>query len=232
MTFFVTHCVIRSGATNDAMTIAVLSAGGTEDGSPLLRSYPAAYATGRISTNTSISARKPPRIARSQRMSGHFSRRGEQSFEEGAKLSRPIKVLRVPLHADAEPLARVLDGFDDTVGCRRRDDESAPHLLHRLMMTTVHRAGVAVNPLAQQLVEQGALGDPDVVGDGERRVAHLMGERFRQLTRDVLHQGAAAGNVQHLDAPADPKQRDISVARALCQLELEAVAAGFGRFER
>ena len=88
-------------------------------------------------------------------------------------------------------------------------------VLDRLMMAAVHFAGVVGQPLAHQRREQRVLLDPDLVREGEglvRRARQAVLERAGELRRDVLHERAAAGDVQHLDAAADREDRQIARA--------------------
>ncbi len=98
-------------------------------------------------------------------------------------------------------------------------------------MAAVDRARVAFEPLAHQVV---AAGVPSVIQMScaivKRWLAHVVWLTVRpSSSRNVLHQRAAAGDVQHLDAAADGEQRQVGVDRASRQLELVVVAAGFGR---
>src|SRR5437762_7068301 len=103
-----------------------------------------------------------------------------ERFEQRPELSRPPEVLRMPLYAEAESAARILDGFDDAVGRGRRCDESFAEILGRLVMPAVDRTGLTgLEPLAHQTLEQRPRLDPDVVRNREAR-----------LLQPVLHGGA------------------------------------------
>src|ERR1043165_3474424 len=62
----------------------------------------------------------------------------DEPLEERAEFAGPEKILRVPLHAEAEARFGILDDFDDSVRCSGRHDESASDILHGLMMPAVH----------------------------------------------------------------------------------------------
>jgi hypothetical protein len=138
----------------------------------------------------------------------------------------------VPLHAEAEPLAGVFDRFNDAVGRRGGHDQTFAHRLDRLVMPAVDGTGVAFDGFAHQPLEQTVFGDPDVMRDGPRRFGERVIQAVGHLGRDVLDERAAASDIQHLDAAADRKDRQIRLRRQARQLQLEVVAAGLRRIEQ
>src|SRR5437867_13425966 len=90
--------------------------------------------------------------------------RCEESLEQRPEFAGPPEVLRVPLHAEAEPCRRVFDRLDDAVGGGGGHSESAGDVFHRLVMPTVHLNRVAAaQALAHQVREQRSLVQPDLV---------------------------------------------------------------------
>ena len=86
------------------------------------------------------------------------------------------------------------------------------------MMAAVHFAGVVGQPLAHQRRQQRVLLDPDFVREACRpdsaAPAGCAPSAPGSCGRDVLHQRAAAGDVQHLHAAADREDRQLARARA------------------
>ena len=97
------------------------------------------------------------------------------------------------------------------------------------MMPAVHGAGITLEPLAHQAIEQAAFGNPHFVRDRDRRVALRVVDGDTDLFLNVLHERAPARDVEHLDAAADCEQRKIGFDCSSRQLELVVVAAGLGR---
>src|SRR6478672_3980936 len=100
-------------------------------------------------------------------------RRLDEPFEQRTEFAGAIEVLGMPLHAEYEPLRRILDGFDNAIGSGGRGDESCPDGLDRLMVTAVHRKATVLLGFAHQAIDQAAVGDPDFVRDGHARFAHV-----------------------------------------------------------
>src|SRR5437879_323236 len=99
--------------------------------------------------------------------------------------------------------------------------------------SAVARAGVAQS-IAQQSGELAVFVNPDLVRPLHRlmrRDLEAMREGAGNLRRDVLHERAAARDVEDLDAAADREQRDIPFARELHQSDLELVASRFRRVQ-
>src|SRR5215208_208800 len=89
------------------------------------------------------------------------SARLNERLEQRPEFAGPVEVLRMPLHAEAEAAARVLECFDDAVGRRRRRDEPLADILRRLVVAAVHGAGVRLlEPLAQRSFEQAVGSQP------------------------------------------------------------------------
>src|SRR5579862_9256340 len=82
-------------------------------------------------------ATRTPRGAAAPVMRSSPSRLDEG--REEPEISLADGVFGMPLHADTEPAARVLDALHDAVGRRRIHQEPGPGRLHGLMMRAVHR---------------------------------------------------------------------------------------------
>ena len=136
----------------------------------------------------------------------------------------------MPLHADAESARGILDGFDDAIGRGGGRDESFSERLHGLMMAAVHGALIAVlDAGAHQAFERASWRHPDVMRNREPGFTYDMLDAAGDFVRDVLHEGAAARDVQHLNAAANREHREIGLDRAPHELDLVVVAAGLRR---
>ncbi len=140
----------------------------------------------------------------------------EESFEQRAELARAPEVLRVPLDAEAEARGRILDRFDDAVGRRGGHAEARRDGLDRLMVPAVDLAGVARRSAARASAVASSESFSSQTSCARSNgwcggTVRLCVERARHLRRDVLHERAAAGDVQHLHAAAD---REIGRSRA------------------
>ena len=111
----------------------------------------------------------------------------------------------MPLHGDEPSPVLRLDRFDDAVGRRGGDDEPVRRALDRLVVPAVD-------------VDLRPSGDPGKARsrlDRHRVIAPVL--LLRQAVRDlrrpfqrqVLHERAAAGDVDHLESPADPEDRNV-----------------------
>ena len=134
----------------------------------------------------------------------------------------------MPLDAEAEARGWIFDRLDDAVGRGGRDAEPGRDLLDRLVMAAVRLARVGVaQPFAHQAREQRVFVDPhfvrQVVGLVRRHRPAVL-QRAGHLRGDVLHQRAAARDVQDLDAAADREDRQVAAARLADERELELVA--------
>ena len=163
-------------------------------------------------------------------------RRLEKSFEQRAELAGAEEIFRMPLDAEAKARRRILDRLDHAVRRRRRRDEAGRDVLHRLMVAAVDFA--APRPPSRSRIslrQQRILVDPDLVRQLVRLVLRHrqpVRQRAGDLRRDVLHQRAAAGDVEHLHAAADREDRQVAGARRRDQRDLELVAPGLGLFDR
>src|SRR6187549_3705182 len=93
-------------------------------------------------------------------------RRGfDESLEDRSELAGAIEVLGVPLHAEAESTARILDRFNHAIGCSGGHRQTRSEFLWGLMMTAVHHARVTFEKLVHQAIEQGSFRDPYLVRD-------------------------------------------------------------------
>ena len=88
------------------------------------------------------------------------------------------------------------------------------HALDRLMVAAVDFAGIGIaQTFAHQPAEQRVFLEPDLVRQVERlmgRHGQLMREGARHLARNVLDQGAAKGDVEHLHAAANREDRQVA----------------------
>ena len=80
----------------------------------------------------------------------------DESLEQSAELARAPEVLRMPLHADAEPGAGLFDRLDDAVWRRGGDDETRRGLLDGLMMPAVDGDAVVGAELRLRAATRGA----------------------------------------------------------------------------
>ncbi len=135
----------------------------------------------------------------------------------------------MPLDAEAEPGGGIFDRFDDAVGSGGGHLKALGYAFHRLMVPAVHLARVGIaQTLAHQLPEQRVLVDPDLVRQRVRlvrRPVEVVRQRARHLRWNVLDEGAAARDVQHLDAAADREDRKVARAGIFDERQLEFVTA-------
>ncbi len=156
-------------------------------------------------------------------------------FEQRAEFAGAEEILRVPLHAEAEARRGILDRLDDAVGRGRGRDEAGRDRLDRLMMAAVHGDRLVHQPFAHQSRQQRILVDPDVVRQLVGQVLRhrqAVRQRAGDLRRDVLHQRAAAGDVQDLHAAADRENRQVAPARRGNQRDLELVPSRLRLLDR
>src|SRR4051812_15359387 len=85
--------------------------------------------------------------------------------------------------------------------------------------------------LAHQPVEEAAGSDPDLVRNRRPRLAQIVIDGAGDVLRDMLHERAAAADVQDLDAAADRKQRQGGLTGPPYHLPPVAVTARLGRIE-
>ena len=130
----------------------------------------------------------------------------------------------MPLHADAEAVARRLDALDHAVGRGGVDHDAGRRVGRRLVMGAVHRSSSAPTmpcscvPCATFTAWPGSLRGLGC------SCASALGDRVG----DVLDQLAAQHDVQQLLAAADAQHRLVAVERALGDGELEGGAAVLG----
>jgi hypothetical protein len=65
---------------------------------------------------------------------------GDQSLEQGAEFAGLAEVLGVPLHADAEARAGILNAFDHAIRGGGRGDQSCAEARDSLVVSAVHAA--------------------------------------------------------------------------------------------
>src|ERR1051326_1901218 len=128
----------------------------------------------------------------------------DERAEDRRRRRLAAHVLGVPLHAEVERMARVLEAFDDAVGRVRGDAQAVADVLDGLVMRRVHLELA----LAKDLRETRAAVDGDVVAMAVRRLAGVI-----DVALDVLDERAARGDVHDLHAEADAERGDAAVAR-------------------
>ena len=97
---------------------------------------------------------------------------------------------------------------------------------NRLMVAAVDRARGIRLRTNHQRGEPAARPDVDGMGDSILRNLDGMIQVGYDRRRDVLHQRAARGDVEHLDAAADREERHVARERGLRQRDLERIARG------
>ena len=134
---------------------------------------------------------------------------------------RPLdEALGVPLHADVEAGARVLEPLDDAVLRPGREPEVAAEALGRLVVEGVD-------------VERGAAGEraqARVAADAHP-VRGVVAGLGLAMAGQMLDQGPAGGDVHDLHPAADAEDRHPAGGRAAGEHELERVGLGLGRAE-
>ena len=138
-------------------------------------------------------------------------------------LERLPRVLRVPLHAQAERLAFDFDALGNAVGCL---GDQARAFTQTIDAAVVCRVGLDQPVPANRAVEQRARHDLDGVhGIVEHvGVAPLRATLARTQARHVHAQGAAGGDVEQLRAAAGGKERLLGAEHLADQLKLKAIA--------
>src|SRR5262245_3550076 len=121
-----------------------------------------------------------------------------QPIEQPPEPARRTEVLRVPLHADAEDVAVVgLDRLDHAIAGARGDVKAGGDRLHRLVVAAVDGDNWTGGIDPEQGRERRSRSDVDLVGREVLRLVDAVGERLRNLGRNVLHERAARGDVQY-----------------------------------
>src|SRR6185437_12181920 len=150
-----------------------------------------------------LAMRSPP-VAGAASSSLIASRRG--GLDEGgedAEIARADGVFGMPLDAEAEAAGGVLDALDDAVRGGGVDDHAGRHRLDRLVVRRVDRQ--LAHP--GDAMKERAGDHRDGMARLGARVGLLMGQRARDLVRDVLDEGAAEGDVEELLPAADAEHR-------------------------
>jgi hypothetical protein len=139
------------------------------------------------------------------------------------RLGRGCELFRMPLSADHPPVVGgPLRAFDDSVGRMRNGSESLTQPGDGLM---VHRVDLQ-DLRAERDGEPRSRLDADLMYAPVARTAAVVLEGIRPLTRDVLYERAAQGDVGDLDAAADRQGGKAPFARRPHQRQFEGVALG------
>ena len=133
------------------------------------------------------------------------------------------RVLRVPLHAQAEWLAFDLDALGNAVGCL---GDQARALTQTVDAAVVCGVGLDQPVPANRALQQRARHDLDRVHGVVEHVgvAPLRATLARAQARHVHAQGAAGGDVEQLCAAAGGKERLFGAEYLVDQLKLKAIA--------
>jgi hypothetical protein len=136
---------------------------------------------------------------------GPFAGRGHEGAEETLAMLHAF-LLWMPEQAETERPVRILDGLDRAIVGERRHREAVAETTNPLMMM-----GGDSCPLRDDLAEAPPA-DPDVVPDP---LAHRASVDITvDLVVEVLHQVAAVGDVEELEAPADSEHGKIALERS------------------
>lgn len=138
-------------------------------------------------------------------------------------LERLPRVLRVPLHAQAEGLAFDLDALGNAVGCLGDQTRAFAQTIDAAVMC---RVGLDQPVPANRALQQRARHDLDRMhGIVEHvGVAPLRAALARTQARHVHAQGAASSDVEQLRAAAGGKERLLGAEHLADQLKLKAIA--------
>ena len=138
-------------------------------------------------------------------------------------LERLPRVLRVPLHAQAEWLAFDLDALGNAVGCL---GDQARAFTQTIDAAVVCRVGLDQPVPANRALQQRARHDLDGVHGIVEHVgmAPLRAALARTQARHVHAQGAAGGDIEQLRASAGGKERLLGAKHLADQLKLKAIA--------
>lgn len=138
-------------------------------------------------------------------------------------LERLPRVLRVPLHAQAEWLAFDLDALGNAVGCLGDQTRAFAQTIDAAVMC---RVGLDQPVPANRALQQRARHDLDRVhGIVEHvGVAPLRAALARTQAWHVHAQGAASGDIEQLRAAAGGKERLFGAEHLADQLKLKAIA--------
>ena len=127
------------------------------------------------------------------------------------------KKFRVPLNAQQKPLGGRFNRFDDAVRRHGAGVQRRGHVLHRLMMRTVHTRSSGLDDPP----EEALWSDLHRMAQLCRRRRLSVLQRMRSLRVDVLVGAAAERHIQRLHAAADTEQRHICGPSQLCHLQLK-----------
>ena len=138
-------------------------------------------------------------------------------------LERLPRVLRVPLHAQAERLAFDFDALGNAVGCL---GDQARAFTQTIDAAVVCRVGLDQPVSANRAVEQRARHDLDGMHGVVEHVgmAPLRAALASAQARHVHAQGAAGGDIEQLRAAAGGKERLFGAEHLADQLKLKAIA--------
>ena len=138
-------------------------------------------------------------------------------------LERLPRVLRVPLHAQAERLAFDFDALGNAVGCL---GDQARAFTQTLDAAVVCGVGLDQPVPANRALQQRARHDLDGVHGIVEHVgmAPLRAALARTQARHVHTQGAAGGDIEQLRASAGGKERLLGAKHLVNQLKLKTVA--------
>lgn len=138
-------------------------------------------------------------------------------------LERLPRVLRVPLHAQAEWLAFDLDALGNAVGCLGDQARAFTQTVDAAVMC---RVGLDQPVTANRALQQRARHDLDGVHGIAEHVgmAPLRAALARTQARHVHAQGAAGGDIEQLRASAGGKERLLGAKHLVNQLKLKAIA--------
>ncbi len=147
---------------------------------------------------------------------------GRDQGGEDAGIAGIDQEFRVPLHAQAEAVAGVLDALDHAVFGHRIDHAAQAGAAHGLMVGRVHLHFGRPD----DAVQQGAGDDLHGVSGLMARVGLLVRQRVGHGVRDVLDQRAAQRHRQELLAAADAEHRQVARQCAAQQRQF-GLGAGF-----
>lgn len=138
-------------------------------------------------------------------------------------LERLPRVLRMPLHAQAEWLAFDLDALGNAVGCLGDQARAFTQTIDAAVMC---RVGLDQPVPANRALQQRARHDLDGMHGIVEHVgmAPLRAALARTQARHVHAQGAAGGDIEQLCASAGGKERLFGTERLADQLKLKAIA--------
>ena len=138
-------------------------------------------------------------------------------------LERLPRILRVPLHAQAERLAFDFDALGNAVGCL---GDQARALTQTVDATVMCRVGLDQPVPAKRALQQRARHDLDGMHGVVEHVgmAPLRAALASAQARHVHAQGAASGDIEQLRAAAGGKERLLGAKHLVNQLKLKAVA--------